>query len=427
MPLFSTALRSLRHRNFKLFFSGQLISLIGTWMQVVAESWLVYRLTGSAELLGLVGFASQIPVALFSPLGGALADRFNRHRIIICTQLAAMVLALILAALTLTNRIEVWHIFVLAALLGAVNGFDIPTRQAFVAEMVGREDRMNAIALNSAAFNGARIVGPAVAGMLVASIGEGWCFFINAVSYIGVLAGLLAMRVAPSKTTARPTESNLDRMFGGFRFVAHHPPILALLTLLALVCFMGFPYSVLMPVFADQVLHTDARGLGYLMAAAGLGALIASLVLAGKPTVKGLGRWVALSGISFGIFLILFSFSRNFEMSLVLLVPIGFSMMLQMASSNTLVQAMVPDQLRGRVMAVYSMIFMGMAPLGSLVAGYAAERAGAPVTVATGAAVCILGALVFATRLPHLRERVQILVTQQMTGGTPAEAEGSGL
>lgn len=416
----ASALRALGHRNFKLFFGGQLISLIGTWMQLVAESWLVYRLTGSAELLGWIGFASQIPVCIFAPLGGALADRFSRHRILMATQIGAMTLAFVLAGLTLTHRIEVWHIFVLAALLGAINGFDIPTRQAFVAEMVGREHQMNAIALNSAAFNGARIIGPGVAGMMVASIGEGWCFFINAISYLAVLAGLILMKVAPRKTSPT-TENNLDRIFGGFRFVARHPPIRTLLTLLALVCFMGFPYSVLMPIFADRVLHTGARGLGYLMSAAGVGALIASLALAGKPTVRGLGKWVAWSGTSFGFVLIFFSLSRSLWLSLLLLIPVGFSMMLQMASSNTLIQAMVPDELRGRVMAVYSMIFMGMAPLGSLVAGYAAERVGAPLTVASGAFVCILGAMIFATRLPHLRRSAQLLVTEQVTGGVPAE------
>src|SRR5438876_2523422 len=319
------ALRSLRHRNFQLFFTGQLISLVGTWMQTVAQAWLVYRLTGSALLLGTVGFASQIPVFLLAPLGGTAADRRRRHRIVIGTQASAMALAFVLAFLTLTGRVQVWHIFVLAASLGAVNAFDIPARQAFLVEMVGKEDLMNAIALNSSMFNGARVIGPAIAGILVARIGEGWCFFSNAVSYIAVIIGLLMMRVARPSRRA-PSGPALAHIIEGFRFARETGPIRAILLLLGLVSLVGMPYTVLMPVFADKILHGGARGLGILMGATGVGALLGALTLASRTGVRGLGRWVALSCAGFGVSLFLFSFSRNFWLSTILLLPVGFSM-----------------------------------------------------------------------------------------------------
>ncbi|MFZ0760607.1 MAG: MFS transporter, partial [Candidatus Sulfotelmatobacter sp.] len=353
------ALRALRHRNFQLFFSGQLISLIGTWMQSVAQSWLVYRLTGSALLLGAVGFASQIPVFLFAPLGGIAADRINRRYIVIATQVASMLLAFILAALTLWHRVQVWQVFVLAALLGVVNAFDIPGRQSFLVEMVGRDDLMNAIALNSSMFNGARVIGPAIAGILVAKVGEGWCFFANAVSYIAVIIGLLMMKVQAPLRAAMA--SPLEHMMEGFRFVNQTAPIRALLLLLGLVSLVGMPYVVLMPIFADQILHGGAQGLGILMGATGVGALLGALTLAFREGVKGLGRWVAWCCAGFGASLVIFALSRTFWVSVILLLPVGYTMMLQMACSNTLIQVMVPDELRGRVMAVYSMMFMGMA------------------------------------------------------------------
>src|SRR5207302_7704279 len=319
-----TALRSLRHRNFQLFFTGQLISLIGTWMQTVALSWLVYRLTGSALLLGTVGFASQIPVLLLAPLRGTADDRRRRHRIVIGTQASAMALAFVLAFLTLTGRVQVWHIFVLAASLGAVNAFDIPGRQAFIVEMVGKEDLMNAIALNSSMFNGARIIGPAIAGIVVAKIGEGWCFFADAVSYIAVIVGLFMMRVAPRQQ--RPMGSPLEHVIEGFRFVRDTAPIRTLLVLLGIVSLVAMPYTVLMPVFADRILHGGVRGLGILMGATGVGALLGALTLATKTGVYGLGRWVTFSCGGFAISLIAFALSRNFWLSTVLLVPVGFCM-----------------------------------------------------------------------------------------------------
>src|SRR3984893_5869163 len=321
-------LRALRHSNFQLFFSGQLISLIGTWMQNIAESWLVYRLTGSALLLGAVGFASQIPVFLVAPLGGIAADRFNRQRVVIATQVSSMLLAFILAVLTLTHTVHKGHIFVLAALLGVVNAFDIPARQSFLVEMVGKEDLMNAIALNSSMFNGARIVGPAVAGILVAKIGEGWCFFANGVSYIAVIIGLVMMRVQ-SPVRRASAASPWAHIIEGFRFVRHTAPIRAILLLLGVVSLVAMPYTILMPIFADKILHGGARGLGILIGATGVGALLGALTLAFREGVKGLGRWVAVCCAGFGASLLMFSLSHSFWISVVLLLPVGYCMMLQ--------------------------------------------------------------------------------------------------
>jgi len=413
--------RALRHRNYRLFFCGQVISLIGTWMQSIAQAWLVYRLTKSPLLLGFVGFSGQIPVLLFAPLGGLLADRYSRHRTVIATQTASMLLALVLSALTLLEQIHVWEVMVLAGLLGVVNAFDIPARQAFIVEMVVPEDLINAIALNSAMFNGARILGPAVAGITVAAIGEGWCFFANGVSYIAVIVGLLLM-IVPQREHALRKASGLESVLEGFRFTMHTGPIRALLLLLGLVSVTGMPYAVLMPIFADKILQSDARGLGLLMGATGVGALAATLVVAARRDVHGLGRWVTYASTGFGASLILFSFSRSLPLSIALLLPAGFSMLIQMSSSNTLIQTMVPDELRGRVMSVYSMMFMGMAPFGALVAGGMAHRLGAPLTVALGGAVCIVGSQVFGMKWRTLRpEARQLIIAQGMRSGEPVE------
>jgi len=431
-----STLRALKHRNFQLFISGQLISLIGTWMQNVAQAWLVYRITGSSLLLGAVGFASQIPVFLFAPVGGIVADRYNRQRVVIGTQVASMILAFILAVLTLTHLIQVWHIFVLASLLGVVNAFDIPGRQSFLVEMVGKEDLMNAIALNSSMFNGARIIGPAIAGILVAKIGEGWCFFANAVSYIAVIIGLFMMRVQP-RSYVPPAGSPLEHMVEAFRWVRGTGPIRALLLLLGLVSLVAMPYTVLMPVFADKVLHGGGQSLaaflkakdlgavrlGVLMGATGVGALLGALTLASRTGVRGLGRWVAYSCGGFGVSLVLFAASRSFWLSTALLLPVGFCMMLQMSSSNTLIQAMVPDAMRGRVMALYSMMFMGMAPFGALFGGAVAERLGAPLTIAIGAVAGIGGAIWFGSQLPKIRvEARRLIIEQAVAGGEPSGA-----
>lgn len=413
--------RALRHRNYRLFFCGQIISLIGTWMQSIAQSWLVYRLTGSSLLLGLVGFSGQIPVLLFAPLGGLFADRYSRQRTLIATQTASMLLAFILSALTLLKHIQVWEVMLLAALLGVVNAFDIPARQAFIVDMVNSEDLINAIALNSAMFNGARILGPAIAGITVAAIGEGWCFFSNGVSYIAVIVGLLLMTVTP-RPRARLVASGLESVLEGFRFAAHTGPLRALLLLLGLVSLTGMPYAVLMPIFADRILHGGARGLGLLMGSTGVGALAATLVMAARREVRGLGRWIIYASTGFGASLILFSFSRSLPLSIALLLPAGFCMLIQMSSSNTLIQTMVPDDLRGRVMSVYSMVFVGMAPFGALLAGAVAHRIGAPLTVAIGGATCIAGSFVFGSKWPALRgEARQLILAQGMMGGEPPQ------
>jgi MFS family permease len=414
--------RSFAFRNFRLFFGGQIISLTGTWMQTIAQAWLVYRITGSSLLLGAVGFAGQIPVFLLAPVGGIVADRSNRKRIVIATQASMMLEAFLLAWLTLSGRIRVWEIIALATALGVSNAFDIPARQAFLIEMVDRETLMNAIALNSSMFNAARVVGPAVAGILVAAIGEGWCFFANAVSYIAVIAGLLLMRIE-GRFERQERGSALENVIEGFRFARRTAPIWALLLLVGVVSLVAMPYTVLMPIFADRVLHGGARGLGLLMGATGIGALAGALVLAARTRLEGLGRWVAVSAAAFGVTLLVFAFSRWFWFSFVVLVPAGFAMMLEMACTNTLLQAMSPDRLRGRVMALYSMMFMGLAPLGSLFAGGVADRIGVAWTVAIGGIVCIGSAAWFAKRIPGLRaEARQLIVAQQLVGGEPVGA-----
>jgi MFS family permease len=427
--------RALRHRNFQLFFSGQLISLIGTWMQTVAQSWLVYRLTGSGLKLGAVGFASQIPVFLFAPIGGIVADRSHRKHVVIGTQVASMLLAFVLAALTLTHRVQVWHVFVLAALLGVVNAFDIPGRQSFLVDMVGKEDLMNAIALNSSMFNGARVIGPAVAGVLVARLGEGWCFFVNGVSYIAVIIGLMLMDVhAPPRVSGKG--SPLEHIIEGFQFVSRTAPIRALMLLLGVVSVTGMPYVVLMPIFADKILHDGGQEfatligshdlgavrLGILMGSAGVGALLGALTLAVRSGVKGLGTWISVCCAGFGFSLMLFAFSKSFWLSVLLLLPVGYFIMLQMAASNTLIQVMVPDALRGRTMAVYSMMFMGMAPIGALLGGALSDRLGAAMTVAIGGLASVAGAWWFGLQLPKIRvEARKLIIAQAMAGGEPSE------
>jgi MFS family permease len=421
--IFPVALRSLRARNYRLFIGGQLISLVGTWMQTVAQSWLVYRMTDSGAMLGLIGFAGQIPVFVLAPLGGVIADRFDRRRVLIGTQSTMMVLALTLAGLTLSGVIEVWQIFVLASLLGLANAFDIPARQAFIVQMVYRDDLVNAIALNSSMVNGARIVGPAVAGIVVAAVGEGWCFLLNGLSYIAVLTALVSMRIT-SRRQSHVSISAWASIVEGFAFAWHTTPVRALLLLLGLVSLMGMPYTVLMPIFADRILQGGPDAYGLLMSSSGVGALAGAASLTVRRSVQGLGRWVAVSATAFGLCLIAFSFSRSLWLSGLVLMPAGFFMMVEMAASNTLIQSMVPDRLRGRVMAVYSMMFMGMAPLGALFAGALASPLGAPATVALGGGACIIGGVVFGIHLPVLRGPArELIVAQQMAaGGPPDEA-----
>jgi MFS family permease len=357
---------------------------------------------------------------MVAPFGGITADRMNRQRLVIGTQIASMILAGILAWLKLSGRVQVWHIFALAGMLGVVNAFDIPGRQSFLVDMVGKEDLMNAIALNSSMFNGARVIGPAIAGILVAKIGEGWCFAANSISYVAVIVGLLLMHVhSPARVSKH---SPMEDIVEGFRWVNQTRIIRALLLLIGLVSLVAMPYTVLMPVFADRILHGGARGLGILMGATGVGALFGALTLAAKTGVKGLGRWVAFSCAGLGISLFCFSFSRSLWLSVALLLPAGYTMMLQMACSNTLIQTMVPDELRGRVMSVYSMMFMGMAPFGAFFGGALAHRAGAPLTVGVGGVACFMGAVWFWRMLPELRvEARRLIVAQGLAGGEPPQ------
>lgn len=337
-----------------------------------------------------------------------------------------MVIAFTLATLTLAGKITVWEVIVLAACMGAVNAVDIPTRQAFLVQMVGRDDLMNAIALNSSMFNAARVVGPSIAGLLVAWKGEGWCFLINAVSYIAVIAGLIAMKI---ERTVREVHvgSPLEHIAEGFRYARDTAPIRAILLLIALVSLVAAPYAVLMPIFAARILHGNARTLGVLMGATGVGAVTGALMLAARSGVRGLGRWVAVACGGFGVSLILFAFSHWYAASVILLVPVGFFVMVQMASSNTLIQSMVPERLRGRIMSIYSMMFMGMMPLGALLAGWLAGRISAPWTVALGGMGAIIGAVVFGRNLPKIRvEARQLILAQGIAGGEPAQPLNSG-
>jgi MFS family permease len=403
-------LRALRHRNFQLFFTGQVISVTGTWMESVAQAWLIYRLTGSSVLLGLVSFANQIPVFLISPVGGHLADRWSRHRIIIVTQSASMVIALLLAWLTLSNRIQIWQLFVLATLLGIVNAFDVPARQSFLVEMVGREDMINAIALNSTMFNAARLVGPAIAGVLVAKFGEGWCFFANGISYVAVIGGLLAMRLAPF-TPKQASASAWQNIRDGFGYVARTAPIRTLLGMLAVLSFFGLPFTVLMPIFADAILHQGPQGFGLLMSFVGLGAMFGALLLASRTDVAGLSRWLVTASTVFSGCLFGFAFSRSLPLSCGLMLVAGFSMMIHVGSTNTLIQSMVPDHYRGRVMSVYSMMLIGMSPLGAMTAGFEASHFGAPFTIALGASVCFVAATAFFLQRQTFRQGARELLT----------------
>ncbi len=407
--------RALRHRNFQLFIGGQLISLIGTWMQTLAQSWLVYRLTQSAALLGEVGFASQIPVLFLGPVAGIFADRHSRHRIVIGTQTSMMVQALVMAALTLTGTIQVWEIFLLAFFLGICNAFDIPARQSFLVEMVGRDELMNAIALNSSMFNGARIVGPAIAGILVAALGEGTCFLINGLSFIAVIAGLLMMKM-PQRGVEPERGGKVDLLREGFLYVRGNAAILALLILLGAMSLLSMSYMVLMPIFADRILQGGSLAFGWLMTSAGAGALIGALWLARRRRVQGLDRIVAWACGGFGASVILFGLSRELWISMIMLLPAGFCLMALLGSTNTLIQSMVSDTMRGRVMGIYSMMFLGMAPFGSLIAGYLAQRFGAPVAVQFCGLASLAGAVIFSLRRRRLNIDEQLSASSARAG-----------
>ncbi|MBB6611206.1 MFS transporter [Pontibacter sp. Tf4] len=399
--------RALRYRNYRLFFIGQGISLIGTWMQQIALSWLVYRLTDSVFLLGAVTFSSQIPSFLLGPFAGVIADKFNRRKVLVTTQALSMVQASTLAALVLTETIEIWQVLSLSVLLGTINAFDMATRQAFVVQMVDqREDLSNAIALNSSMFNMARLVGPSIAGLLIAAVGEGMCILINALSYIAVISSLLLMRLEPFERVK--TEHKVwQSLQEGFKYAFSFPPIRTLIIIVGLISLFGMPFSVFLPVFARDILHGGANTLGFLMGASGVGALSGALFLAQRKSVVGLGRVIIFTMSLFGMALIAFSFSKLLVLSLLLMLFTGFGMIVTMASCNTLLQTLVDDDKRGRVMSMYATAFMGMAPIGSMLASSVAETIGVTYTLAGCGFLCAISVIPFALRLPRLRQMVQ--------------------
>ena len=400
-------LRALHHKNYRLFFGGQSISLVGTWMQQIAMSWLVYRLTNSALLLGIVSFSSQIPVFLFASIAGVYADRWNRHRMLVVTQTLSMIQALTLAFLALTGTIHVWQIIALSIAIGVVNAFDMPTRQSFIVEIVDKtEDLGNAIALNSFMFNGARLVGPAIAGILIGFLGEGICFLINGLSFVGIIVALLAIKV-PKRKKAAHTSRLWHDLKDGYSYAFGFAPIRYILLQLGLMSFMGMSYAVLMPIFAKDILHGGPHTLGFLMAASGIGALTGSVYLASRQTILGLGRLIAYASVIFGMGIIAFSFSKILIVSLSMMFLTGFGMIVQIASANTILQSIVEEDKRGRVMSIYTTAIIGMAPIGNLFAGALASLIGAPNTLILSGSACIIGSLLFALKLPHIRKKVR--------------------
>lgn len=396
------AFRALRHRNFRLFVAGQIVSLVGTWMQNVAQAWLVYRLTHSELLLGTAWFCTQIPVFALGPLGGLAADRYSRHRLVVLTQTLSMLQAFVLAALTLSGKVQVWHILALAVALGTINAFDMPARQSLIIEMTSKDDLLNAISLNSAIFNGARVIGPAVAGLLVAAFGEGVCFLLNGASFLAVIFCLLAMRLP--KFNRAVQDSPWAHLVQGFRYVHKHRGVRTLLGMMAAVTIAGMPAVVLMPFFADDIFHRGSRGLGILMGAMGAGAVAGTLVLAWRAQVSSLPKVIFWSALLFSTSFCLFAWSTAFYVSLAIMPLIGYSVMRQMASANTLIQTLIPDEFRGRTMALYSMTVVGLGPFGSLAAGALAHAYGARLTVFAGGLLALTAAVVFRMKLNVFRE-----------------------
>jgi len=408
----SHAWRALRHRNFQLFFFGQSISVIGNWMTKLATSWLVYRLTHSVLLLGVVSFAGQFISFALGPFAGVWVERLNRRKLLVWTQALAAIQSLALAALTLAHVITLWEIILLTAIQGLINAFDMPGRQSFLVQMVDdRADLSNAIAINSSMANGARLVGPAIAGLVIAAFGEGWCFLIDGISYFAVIASLLLMRIKPMELR-RHTTTMLEQMREGWDYVRNFRPIRTLLLLFALISLMGYSYAVLLPVFAAQVMHGGARTLGWLTGASGVGALTSALSLAVRKSVVGLTRMVQIASAILGAALILFGLSNTLWLSLILMVFVGFGLMQCASGANTIIQSLVTDDKRARVMSYYTMAFFGAAPFGSLFAGALANRIGAPHTVIVTGAFCIAGSLWFTLELPKIRKIMRPIYRQ---------------
>ncbi len=405
---FTFALRAFRSRNYRLFFGGQMISLIGTWMTSVATSWLVYRLTGSAWLLGAVAFAGQVPSFLLGPLGGIAVDRYDKRKLIMVTQALAMLQSFSLAYLTLTGRITVTSLLVLNAIDGLINAFDMPARQSFLMDMIEhKEDLGNAIALNSSMVNAARLLGPSIGGLVIAAVGEGWCFFIDGASFLAVLGTMFAMRIAARPPKPRHAGGALAEMREGWEYVRNFRPVRSIILLLALVSFVGVPYTVLIPVFAGKVLGGGPHTLGWLMASSGCGALLAAIWLASRKSVLGLGRAIPTGTAVFGAGLLAFSYTRSTALGMTALAAAGAGFMIQLAASNTIVQTIVDDDKRGRVMSFFMMAFFGPAPFGSLLAGRLADGIGAPATLRLAGLCCLAGAGLFGLRLEELREAIR--------------------
>ena len=414
--------RSLQHRNYRLFFGGQSISLIGTWMQRIALPWLVYQMTGSEVLLGIVGFAAQIPSFLLAPVAGVLIDRWSRYRVLLVTQVISMIQAGILAWLSLTGSLEIWHIVTLSLILGCINAFDMPARHSFVIDMIENKDDMgNAIALNSLMFNGARLIGPSVAGIVLATTGEGICFLINALSYIFIIISLLAMHLPVNNEKKKETHI-FSELKEGLAYTFGFPPIKSIILLLGLVSLMGASYQVLMPVYAKVILHGDSHTFGFLMGAAGAGALLGAVYLASRESVMKLGRLIPAATALLSAGLVAMAFNTSFLVSMFLMFFTGLGMMATTAASNTIIQTITDDDKRGRVMSLYTMALMGTAPFGSLLAGWMAKLLGTPWTIFIGGAVCLIGALVFYKRLPALKKIVQPVYVRM--GIIPEVAEG---
>ncbi|HEX4006590.1 MAG TPA: MFS transporter [Acidobacteriaceae bacterium] len=409
---FSHAWRALRHRNFRLFFGGQTISLVGTWMTRIATAWLVYRLTKSALLLGTVSFAGQIPTFIVAPIAGVLVDRWKRRNVLLWTQTLAMVQSLALAWLTLAHRITIAEILALSVFQGLINAFDMPGRQAFMVQMVeDRADLSNAIAINSSMVNVARLVGPSLAGLLIAVSSEGWCFLIDGISYIAVIVSLVMMRVHVA-AVRRATTSMIEQMREGWSYVSTFTPIRDILLLFALISLMGMPYMVLMPVFAAQVLGGGPHTLGFLMGAAGAGALVSAFSLVLRRSVRGLTKMIPISAGVFGASLVVFGWSHWLWVSLVLLLFTGFGMLQGLTASNTIIQTLAPEEKRGRVMSYYTAAFVGMAPFGSLLAGAMAQWIGAQKTVMVTGTCCMAGGLWFWSRMPAIRREMRPVYEQ---------------
>lgn len=389
-PKLAELFSALSAKNYRIYFTGQGISLIGTWMQRTTMGWFVYRLTGSPFLLGLIGFLSQIPSVFIGPFAGVWADKFNRHSIIKLTQAAALLQATTLGVLVVTNNIQIWHIVILSLLSGVTEAIDAPARQSFVIELIQKRSLLtNAIALNSAMFNGARLIGPSLAGIIIAVSNEGVCFLINGISYIAVLVSLFMIKV-PFKEYVDTGQSMFVKIKQGWKYSFSHLPIKFMIANISVITMFGMSYAVLMPIFAKDILHGSSKTMGFLMSCAGVGALIGAIYLASRKSISGLNKRMHTALSMFSIALILFSLSTNIIFSMSLMLVIGFGLMFQMASSNTILQNVVDDEMRGRVMSLHSMAFMSIAPFGSLMAGFLSKTIGAPLTLMFCAVVCLL-------------------------------------